>query len=453
MVLIQGVLYYRNNGISNLLNKVEDASGTNGFVNSADSIKEYSFDGNGNPTADLNKGYTNILYNYLNLPKQIATTTEKTKYIYDASGMKLAKVGTENDTSYYAGNFVYKGSSLNYIIHEEGHIDPSEAEKYKYYQKVHLGSVRMVVKTNGTDGTIERQTDYNPFGMTIAEYNGSVVDYGYNGKELQNDLINNKKLDWYDYRYRFYDPQIARFNSIDRLADKYPYKTPYDYAENRPIDGFDLDGLEWTPAATAGAYHPVEAANSLKHMEVDPKSQELGRKMVSSTFSIVGGAFLTVSSGGTASPWLLSGKLITGLYGIFSGASNGILDATGNSADANKIPSTYSGALLGQTIDFIRGGNDKKAEKTFDFIQNIATMKGSDVLSTSVGVEQVVESAIALKQEFSSGSSTGKSDTQKTSPSESKPEKGKSEAPLLYQLPRPEEKKPPLIPFKISIIE
>jgi len=139
-------------------------------------------------------------------------------------------------------------------------------------------------------------------------------------------------------------------------------------------------------------------------MEVDPKSQELGRKMVSSTFSIVGGAFLTVSSGGTASPWLLSGKLITGLYGIFSGASNGILDATGNSADANKIPSTYSGALLGQTIDFIRGGNDKKAEKTFDFIQNIATMKGSDVLSTSVGVEQVVESAIALKQEFSSGS-------------------------------------------------
>jgi hypothetical protein len=159
VVLIQGVLYYRNNGISNLLNKVEDASGTNGFVNSADSIKEYSFDGNGNPTADLNKGYTNILYNYLNLPKQIGTTTEKTKYIYDASGMKLAKVGTENDTSYYAGSFIYKGSSLSYIIHEEGHIEPSEPEKYKYYLKDHPGSVRMVVKTNETGGTIESQKD------------------------------------------------------------------------------------------------------------------------------------------------------------------------------------------------------------------------------------------------------------------------------------------------------
>lgn len=48
-----------------------------------------------------------------------------------------------------------------------------------------------------------------------------------------------------DFRWRFYDPQIGRFHSIDRLADKYPYKTPYDYAENNPSTGFDLDGLEF----------------------------------------------------------------------------------------------------------------------------------------------------------------------------------------------------------------
>jgi len=225
---------------------VEDASGTNGFVNGADSIKEYSFDGNGNPTADLNKGYTNILYNYLNLPKQIATTTEKTKYIYDASGMKLAKVGTENDTSYYAGNFVYKGSSLNYIIHEEGYIDPSESEKYKYYLKDHLGSVRMIVNTNGTGGTIESQKDYYPFGMTIAEYNGPVFKYGYNGKELQNDLINNKKLYWYDYGARFYDPQIGRFTTADPLSQ---FSSPYNYVGNNPIKSIDPTGL-WSVTFT-----------------------------------------------------------------------------------------------------------------------------------------------------------------------------------------------------------
>jgi len=138
---------------------------------------------------------------------------------------------------------------LNYIINEEGHWDQTG---YKYYLKDHLGSVRMVVNTSGTGGTIEQQTDYYPFGMTIAEYNGSIIDYRYNGKELQDDLINGKKLDWYDYRYRFYDPQICRFNSIDRLASDYPYKSPYDYAENRPVDGIDLDGLEWVNATGKG---------------------------------------------------------------------------------------------------------------------------------------------------------------------------------------------------------
>jgi len=61
-------------------------------------------------------------------------------------------------------------------------------------------------------------------------------------------------MDWYDYRYRFYDPQIGRFNSIDRLADKYPYKSPFDYAENDPIAAIDLDGLE-KYYATDGSPH------------------------------------------------------------------------------------------------------------------------------------------------------------------------------------------------------
>jgi RHS repeat-associated protein len=157
--------------------------------------------------------------------------------------MKLAKVGTENDTSYYAGNFVYKGSSLNYIIHEEGYIDPSESEKYKYYLKDHLGSVRMIVNTNGTGGTIESQKDYYPFGMTIAEYNGPVFKYGYNGKELQNDLINNKKLYWYDYGARFYDPQIARWTTPDPLAESYRRWSPYNYGVDNPLRFIDPDGM------------------------------------------------------------------------------------------------------------------------------------------------------------------------------------------------------------------
>jgi len=251
--LIDNLTYtYKNSNISNLLDKVEDASGTIGFVNGVNTTNEYSFDGNGNLKADLNKGYTSILYNYLNLPKRVGTATagQYISYIYDAVGSKLAKIGTTGTYTYYAGGFVYNGSSLSYIIHEEGHLEPSGA--YKYYLKDHLGSVRLVVNTTGTGGTIEQQTDYYPFGMTIAEYNGSVIDYRYNGKELQDDLINGKKLDWYDYGARFYDPQIGRWHVVDPLATKYYQLSSYCYVANNPLKYIDSDGkrIEFAPGVT-----------------------------------------------------------------------------------------------------------------------------------------------------------------------------------------------------------
>jgi len=233
---------YKNSNISNLLDKVADASGTNGFVDGTNTSSDYFYDGNGNLTADLNKGYTSILYNYLNLPKQIGTTNKRIKYIYDASGMKLAKVSTDNDTNYYAGNFVYNGSSLQYIIHEEGHCDLGG---YKYYLKDHLGSVHMVVNTTEISGKIERQTDYYPFGMTIAEYNGSVVEYGYNGKELQDDVIDGKDLNWYDYGARFYDAQIGRWTTIDPSAEEMKDMSPYNYCGNNPVSRMDPDGRKY----------------------------------------------------------------------------------------------------------------------------------------------------------------------------------------------------------------
>ncbi len=48
-----------------------------------------------------------------------------------------------------------------------------------------------------------------------------------------------------------------RFLSIDPFTQKFPELTPYQFASNRPIDGIDLDGLEYTPK---GRYGPNQIA-------------------------------------------------------------------------------------------------------------------------------------------------------------------------------------------------
>ena len=42
-----------------------------------------------------------------------------------------------------------------------------------------------------------------------------------------------------------HNPAIGRFLSVDPLTKSYPELTPYQFASNRPIDGIDLDGLEY----------------------------------------------------------------------------------------------------------------------------------------------------------------------------------------------------------------
>ncbi len=87
-------------------------------------------------------------------------------------------------------------------------------------------------------------SDYYPFGMVMhgRTYNFGDYRYGFNGKEKDD------KGEWgsthYDYGFRIYNPQIARFLSVDPLAPEYPWYTPYQFAGNMPIWAIDLDGLE-----------------------------------------------------------------------------------------------------------------------------------------------------------------------------------------------------------------
>jgi RHS repeat-associated protein len=72
---------------------------------------------------------------------------------------------------------------------------------------------------------------------------GSKYRYGFNGKENDNEVKGEGNQQ--DYGMRIYDPRVGRFLSVDPITRSYPMLTPYQFASNRPIDGVDLDGLEY----------------------------------------------------------------------------------------------------------------------------------------------------------------------------------------------------------------
>ncbi|MGV1012917.1 MAG: RHS repeat-associated core domain-containing protein, partial [Flavobacterium sp.] len=256
----------------------------------------YTYDLNGNMTTDQNKGIINaITYNHLNLPTKITLPGGVITYVYNALGQKVSKtVNTTNtnpqstSVTEYLGGYQYNNNVLQFFPTAEGYVKNTVVNGANSYDYIfnytdHLGNIRLSYGIAPSTHllTIFEENNYYPFGLKHETYNyqlkgivnlkdetsldatpfdakvaktivlgdvaknqatvpNSGYQYKYQGQERQDEL----GLNWDSFKWRNYDYAIGRFMSIDPLAEKYSYQSPYNFSENRVVDSRELEGLE-----------------------------------------------------------------------------------------------------------------------------------------------------------------------------------------------------------------
>ena len=269
----------------------------------------YDYDNIGNLIKDAKEGITQISWTVYGKIETISKAGNTTiQYSYDAAGNRINKTvnqaGNTNTTVYVRdaqGNTlsVYEqNSTLN-----SGHFTQSELHLYgssrlgiynlnkdltltppantnlgsgnsggfgifernkKFFElSNHLGNVLVTVSDEkigidlNNDGIIDYYTagvvsagDYYPFGMGMPgrKYDAGSYRYGFNGKENDNEVKGEGNQ--IDYGMRVYDPRLGRFLSVDPLAHKFPWQSPYCAMDNNPVNKIDPTGM----AATSPIY-------------------------------------------------------------------------------------------------------------------------------------------------------------------------------------------------------
>jgi RHS repeat-associated protein len=90
----------------------------------------------------------------------------------------------------------------------------------------------------------ESINEYYPFGLvnqqtSSTQFGSKEQRYKFGSKELIKDF----NLESYNFEARMYNPQIARFQRLDPMADKRVGLTPYNYVSNNPITRIDPTGM------------------------------------------------------------------------------------------------------------------------------------------------------------------------------------------------------------------
>ncbi|MBQ3605436.1 MAG: hypothetical protein II990_04200, partial [Muribaculaceae bacterium] len=107
---------------------------------------------------------------------------------------------------------------------------------HRYYVRDYLGSTRAVIDESGN---VLQSTAYYPSGVPLTPNSLTPQTIKlHTGK----DFFDLQGAGWYDNQARYYDCLIPTFKSIDPLAEKYPWLSPYNHCANNPLKHIDLNG-------------------------------------------------------------------------------------------------------------------------------------------------------------------------------------------------------------------
>jgi RHS repeat-associated protein len=220
------------------------------------------------------------------------------------------------------------------------------------------------------EADIQSAQDFYPFGaiMPGRNYNSAGYKYGFNG-QMKDDEIKGESNSL-EFKYRFYDPRIGKFLSIDPLEKEYPWNSTYAFAENDVIRSIDLEGRE-----RSIVIYDFSSEKIIKTKINLPKAGSLGK------------GILVQSNHGGKIAYYYGNDILNANITSFKKAYEGVkLDKEGNHIgynDSKGHPTIGYGHLIKEGEPYTVGGTitDKEAQILFKNDSKNIFSKANEILN------------------------------------------------------------------------